>query len=77
MTSAISFDLKVNTDASKISSDYASIVELSVRQVLGATEITVSRNADGSFNTSDVLIFMKGLSMMHGLSSSSDTDRRN
>ncbi len=66
MTSAISFDLKVNTDASKISSDYASIVELSVRQVLGATEITVSRNADGSFNTSDVLIFMKGLSMMHG-----------
>ncbi|KLO07574.1 DUF1793-domain-containing protein [Schizopora paradoxa] len=62
MTSANSFDSKVNSDASKISSDYASIVELSIRQVLGATEITVSKNADGSFNTSDVLMFMKEIS---------------
>lgn len=62
-TSANSFDSKVNSDASKISSDYASIVELSIRQVLGATEITVSKNADGTFNTSDVLMFMKGSSV--------------
>lgn len=65
VTSANSFDSKVNSDASKISSDYASIVELSIRQVLGATEITVSKNADGTFNTSDVLVFMKGLSTKH------------
>ena len=50
------------SDAGAISSDYASIVALSVRQALGATELTVSKNADGSFNTNDILMFMKGIS---------------
>ena len=58
--SAESFDSQVQSDAFKISSDYAAIVALSIRQAFASTEITISKNADGSFNTSDVLIFMKG-----------------
>ncbi|KAF7352678.1 MPN domain-containing protein [Mycena venus] len=56
------FDTQVQNDATAISADYAAIVALSIRQTLGATEITISRNADGSFNTTDVLVFMKEIS---------------
>ncbi|KAI0661062.1 DUF1793-domain-containing protein [Cubamyces menziesii] len=59
---ANAFDAKVNADATRISSDYASIVALSVRQGFGATEITVSRTSSGGFNTSDILMFMKEIS---------------
>ena len=31
-----------------------------MRQVFGATELTISKNDDGSFNTEDILMFMKG-----------------
>ncbi|KDQ29342.1 hypothetical protein PLEOSDRAFT_157064 [Pleurotus ostreatus PC15] len=62
LTRANAFDAQVNSDASKISSDYASIVALSIRQAFGATEITISKRADGSFNTDDVLVFMKEIS---------------
>ena len=57
---ANAFDAKVDSDATNISADYASVVALSIRQGFAATEITVSRNGDGGFNTSDVLMFMKG-----------------
>lgn len=59
---ANSFDSKINSDASKISADYASVVAISVRQALGAIEITISKNSDGSFNTGDVIVFMKEIS---------------
>ncbi|KAI0771550.1 DUF1793-domain-containing protein [Trametes elegans] len=59
---ANAFDAKVDSDATKISADYASVVALSIRQGFAATEITVSRNGDGGFNTSDVLMFMKEIS---------------
>ncbi|KAF7776020.1 hypothetical protein Agabi119p4_4413 [Agaricus bisporus var. burnettii] len=55
-------DAKVNSDASRISSDYAAIVALSVRQAIAATEITISRNSNGSFNVNDIIIFMKEIS---------------
>ena len=60
-TRANEFDLKVFNDASAVSSDYASLVPLSIRQAFGATELTVSQDVDGSFNTGDVLMFMKGV----------------
>lgn len=60
LSRANTFDAKVQSDASAVSSDYASIVALSVRQAFGATEITASRNSDGSINASDILMFMKG-----------------
>ncbi|PPQ99075.1 hypothetical protein CVT24_003635 [Panaeolus cyanescens] len=62
LSRANAFDLQVQNDANKISTDYASIVALSIRQALGATEITVSKNSDGSFNTNDVIVFMKEIS---------------
>ncbi|KAJ7498791.1 DUF1793-domain-containing protein [Mycena latifolia] len=56
------FDAQVQSDASAISADYAAIVALSIRQTLGAAEITISKNSDGLWNTSDVLVFMKEIS---------------
>ena len=58
---ANAFDAQVKSDASKISTDYASIVALSIRQAFGAIEITVRKNSDGSFDSSNTLTFMKGL----------------
>ncbi|TFK55924.1 DUF1793-domain-containing protein [Heliocybe sulcata] len=62
LSRAQAFDSKLNSDSSAISSDYAAITALSVRQAFGATEITVSKNSDGSWNTDDVLMFMKEIS---------------
>ncbi|CDO71296.1 hypothetical protein BN946_scf184908.g53 [Trametes cinnabarina] len=49
-------------DASKISDDYASLMPLSIRQTFGAMELTVSRLGSDSFNTSNMLMFMKEIS---------------
>ncbi|KAF7790090.1 hypothetical protein EIP86_001040 [Pleurotus ostreatoroseus] len=62
LTRANAFDAKVQADASKISTDYAAIVALSIRQAFGATEITISKNSNGGFNTDDILMFMKEIS---------------
>ncbi|KAE9397140.1 DUF1793-domain-containing protein [Gymnopus androsaceus JB14] len=59
---AYTLDAQVNSDASAISTDYAGLVALSIRQLLGGIEITLSKNSDGSFNTSDVLVFLKEIS---------------
>ncbi|KAI0744972.1 DUF1793-domain-containing protein [Earliella scabrosa] len=59
---ARAFDAQIESDANKISADYASIVALSIRQTFGAIEITVSRNLDNSYDTSNVLTFMKEIS---------------
>ncbi|TDL28683.1 DUF1793-domain-containing protein [Rickenella mellea] len=59
---ANAFDARVTQDAKRISDDYESIVALSIRQAFAATEITVSKNSNGSFNTDDVLMFMKEIS---------------
>ncbi|KAI1787276.1 hypothetical protein LXA43DRAFT_716833 [Ganoderma leucocontextum] len=53
------FDSQVSNDANRISSGYASLVALSIRQTFGAIEITVPQHNDGSFDTSNVLTFMK------------------
>lgn len=67
MASARKFDDQISADAKKVSDDYAGVVALSVRQSLGANEITISKNKFGGWNTSDVLVFMKGNSMMSPL----------
>lgn len=48
--------------SAKIASNYAGLVSLSIRQAFAATELTVSKTSTGAFNTSDVLLFMKGTS---------------
>ncbi|KAF9268096.1 DUF1793-domain-containing protein [Marasmius fiardii PR-910] len=55
-------DSKVQSDASKISNDYAGIVTLSVRQFFGSIEFTLSRKPDGTLNDQDILVFMKEIS---------------
>ncbi|KAL8280409.1 hypothetical protein RQP46_007057 [Phenoliferia psychrophenolica] len=62
VATAAALDRKVQTDAEAISSNYADIVALSVRQFAASTEFTVSKGTDGSFNKSDVLAFMKEIS---------------
>ncbi|KAJ8475297.1 hypothetical protein ONZ51_g6647 [Trametes cubensis] len=59
---ARAFDAQVNQDAAKVSTDYAAVVALSIRQVFGAIELTVSKTSSGDFNTSDIMVFMKELS---------------
>lgn len=56
-------DSKILTAAQNISSDYADIVSLAARQVFAATELTISQSSDGSgsYNTSDVMMFMKNI----------------
>ncbi|KAG6821602.1 hypothetical protein H0H93_000111 [Arthromyces matolae] len=62
LSRAQTLDTKVNSDASKISTDYAGVVALSIRQAIGATEITISKNSDGTWNTSDIIVFLKEIS---------------
>ncbi|KAG2056314.1 DUF1793-domain-containing protein [Suillus hirtellus] len=59
---AQAFDRKVQSDASAISSNYAAVVALSVRQAFGALEFTLSKKSDGSWNADDILIFLKEIS---------------
>ncbi|KAF8827268.1 hypothetical protein HHX47_DHR5000700 [Lentinula edodes] len=59
LSRAKALDEKLQTAASSISSDYADIVALSMRQTFGATELTIS-GSPGAWNTDDVLMFIKG-----------------
>ena len=65
LSTAKTFDAKVVSDATKISSTYASLVELSIRQAIGAIEITISKTSSGAWNTTDVIVFMKGGLPLH------------
>lgn len=62
LSRAKTFDGQVQTDASKISADYASVVALSIRQAFAATELTLSKTSTGAFNMSDIILFMKEIS---------------
>ena len=42
-----------------ISFEYADLVALAARQAMAGTELTVGQNDDGSYNLSDVKMFMK------------------
>ncbi|PCH41119.1 DUF1793-domain-containing protein [Wolfiporia cocos MD-104 SS10] len=61
---AKAFDTKVLTDSSQSSMpiNYHSIVLLSIRQAFGGIEITISKDSNGSYNTSDVTAFLKEIS---------------
>ncbi|KAJ7761626.1 hypothetical protein DFH07DRAFT_815613 [Mycena maculata] len=62
LATANTLDAKVQSDAAKISPDYPGIVALSIRQSIGANELTISKTASGKWNTSDVMLFMKEIS---------------
>ena len=66
LTIANAFDSKLNTDANKISADYAAVCALSVRQALAVTELTISKTSSGAWNTTDLIVFMKGVLSFDG-----------
>ncbi|EPQ55448.1 DUF1793-domain-containing protein [Gloeophyllum trabeum ATCC 11539] len=71
LTTAEAFDARLQADASKVSSNYADIVALSVRQAMATVELTISKGSDGSWNTSDSMMFLKEISSS-GLASTTD-----
>ncbi len=54
-------DNQITGDALKLSLNYPELLSLVTRQAMSALEITVSKNPDGSFNSSDVMAFMKDM----------------
>ena len=56
---AVALDEKIMSAAANISSNYVNLVSLTARQVMGALDITVLSNSDGSIDASDVQVFMK------------------
>ena len=60
MTRADALDAQIESDANLINSEYAGLVAISLRQALGASEITISKDSTGGWNTSDILMFLKG-----------------
>ncbi|KAH7098950.1 DUF1793-domain-containing protein [Auriculariales sp. MPI-PUGE-AT-0066] len=61
-STAATFDAKVQSDAAKINTGYASLVALSIRQVFAAFELTVSKTSSGAFNATDLMVFQKEIS---------------
>ncbi|KAK0481514.1 hypothetical protein IW261DRAFT_1334456 [Armillaria novae-zelandiae] len=55
---AIALDNKTMSDAREISDNYADLVTLAARQAL-AVDITVSKDSEGQWNTSDIMTFMR------------------
>ncbi|TFY82660.1 hypothetical protein EWM64_g1355 [Hericium alpestre] len=58
---AETLDDRILHAAAGVSPDYQDLVSLAVRQVYGATELTVAMGTDGKWNTSDVMMFMKNI----------------
>lgn len=54
-------DDQILTDSQNISSVYGDLLSLVTRQAMSAVEITVSKNSDGTFNSSDIMAFMKNM----------------
>ncbi|KAF8641549.1 hypothetical protein AX16_009926 [Volvariella volvacea WC 439] len=61
LSRAIDLDTKILSEASAVSTQYANLVSMTARQAFAASEITISRDASGQFNRSDVKAFMKDL----------------
>lgn len=61
LSRATDLDNKITNDTSLISPQYTSLASLAARQTMGGTEVTISLGTDGSWNTSDVMIFMKDI----------------
>ena len=58
---AATYDSELLGAGKNISDNYASLLALSARQVIGSIYITISRGDDGAWNTSDVMAFMKNM----------------
>ena len=54
-------DQKILQGAAPISNLLGDLVSLAAAQVYGSTQLTVGIDASGTFNTSDVMMFMKNI----------------
>ncbi|KAI5115723.1 hypothetical protein M0805_009016 [Coniferiporia weirii] len=58
---ANSFDTQLRIAGAALSDNYANLLALSVRQVLGTLDITLANNADGTWDLTDTKVFMKNI----------------
>lgn len=58
---AESFDNKLLSASSDLSSDYADLLALTTLQVLASLDITLALGSDGKWNFSDTMVFMKNM----------------
>lgn len=58
---AEAFETTLLQAATAVSSNYADLVALTARQAMAGTELTVGQNSDGSFDLSDVKMFMQNV----------------
>lgn len=65
---AAQFDTKVQTDAEKVSPDYASVVALGTRQAFASMELTLS-GVGSDANLEDIKLFTKDTAIDQGSSS--------
>ncbi|KAE9404337.1 DUF1793-domain-containing protein, partial [Gymnopus androsaceus JB14] len=56
---ANALDQQIMSAAQNISSEYADLVAFGARQALASSDITVAKNSDGNYNTSDVKAFQR------------------
>jgi hypothetical protein len=60
-------DGKLLSEASKISPEYANLISLATRQVMGGGEITMTKNPDGrTWDKTDVMMFVKDMGRLGG-----------
>ncbi|EJC98579.1 DUF1793-domain-containing protein [Fomitiporia mediterranea MF3/22] len=58
---AQALDARIRADGEAFSTEYADLLMLSARQAMGSMDITIPPSLSGSWDTSDVKIFMKNL----------------
>ncbi|KAA1477095.1 hypothetical protein DENSPDRAFT_786182 [Dentipellis sp. KUC8613] len=54
-------DNRILGQANTFGSEYADLVSLATRQVYGTTELNIAQDASGTWNQSDVMMFMKSI----------------
>ena len=61
LATATALDEKIQNDAKAYSTQYYDLLSLSLRQAFGAADITIDKDADGKWNTSVPLMFVKNI----------------
>ncbi|EJC98554.1 DUF1793-domain-containing protein [Fomitiporia mediterranea MF3/22] len=60
-SAAQALDTQIRADGETFSTEYADLLALSARQAMGSMDITIPPSSGGTWDTSDVKIFMKNL----------------
>lgn len=61
LSAAIAMDAKVIADGQKYSQNYANLLTLTLRQAMGAIDITLVKEVDGNWNSTNIKAFMKNM----------------